>query len=249
MSRIFGRSLIAAIIATLATAATDPGRPVTLKPSPSIRPGVAAYPRLVAGPGDAAATRINAALGKADASAVAGMCKDYRRQVGVTMRGPRYLGLFATDDWFCGGAYPDNSARGLVYDLATGAPVDWKAILGGMPIEQATPASDGGDEAPVVVTSAALWALYAKRAAQPGDNDCAEVLAGPDAPGKALLAWPDAKADGLGLQAWDWPHVVKACAAAVTIPVPELRGLGVQPGFLDAIDEAHRRGWYDRSLR
>jgi hypothetical protein len=96
------------------------------------------------------------------------------------------------------------------------------------------------------VTSAALWALYAKRAVQPGDNDCAEVLAGPDAPGKTLLVWPDAKADGLDLQAWDWPHVVKACAAPITIPVPELRRLGVQAGFLDAIDEAHRRGWYGK---
>jgi hypothetical protein len=133
-----------------------------------------------------------------------------------------------------------------VFDLATGAPVDWKAILAGIPVEQAAPEPGGGDGAPVVVTSAALWALYAKRAAQPGDNDCAELLAGPDAPGKTLLVWPDAKADGLDLQAWDWPHVVKACAAAVIIPVSELRRLGVRADVLDAIDEAHRRGWYGK---
>jgi hypothetical protein len=246
MSRVFGRSLIAAIIAALATAAIDPGQPATLKPSLPIRQGVAAYPRLVAGPGDPAAARINAALQKADRMAVEGMCRDYRRHVGVTMRGPRYLGVFAGDSWLCGGAHPDDSVRALVFDLATGAPVDWKAILAGIPVEHAAPESGGGDAAPVVVTSAALWALYAKRAAQPGDNDCAEVLAGPDAPGKTLLVWPDAKADGLDLQAWDWPHVVKACAAPITIPVPELRRLGVQAGFLDAIDEAHRRGWYGK---
>jgi hypothetical protein len=74
-------------------------------------------------------------------------------------------------------------------------------------------------------------------------------LAGPDAPGTALLVWPDAKAAGLVLQAWDWPHVVKACAGPVTIQVSELRSLGVQPGFLDAIDEAHRRGWYDQKVK
>lgn len=246
MSAIFGRTLIAAIIAVLAAAATDAGQPVALKPSPPMRQGVAAYPRLVATPGDQAAARINAALQKADSMAVDGMCRDYSRQVSVTMRGPRYLVVFASDSWLCGGGHPDDSARALAFDLATGAPADWKAILAGIPIEQAPPEPGGGDAAPVVVTSETLWALYAKRAAQPGDNDCADVLAGPDAPGKTLLVWPDAKADGLGLQAWDWPHVVKACAAAVTIPVPELRRLGVQAGFLDAIDEAHRRGWYDK---
>jgi len=246
MSGSLSRMLLAAIIAVLAMAATDAGQPVALKPSPPMRQGVAAYPRLVATPVDAAAGRINAALQKADRMAVDGMCRDYRRRVSVTMRGPRYLGVFAGDDWLCGGAHPDDSARALVFDLATGAPVDWKAILAGIPVEQATPGSDGGEAAPVVVTSVALWALYAKRAAQPGDNDCAEVLNGADAPGKSLLVWPDAKADGLGLQAWDWPHVVKACAAAVTIKVPELRRLGVRVDFLDAIDEAHRRGWYGK---
>jgi hypothetical protein len=243
------RPLIAAIIATLTIAATHAGQPAALKPSAPIRPGVAAYPRLIASTGGTAAARINAALQKADRTAVEGMCRDYRRRVGVTMRGPRYLGVFASDSWLCGGAHPDDSTRALVFDLTTGAPVDWKAILAGVPVEKAAPESGGGDAAPVVVMSAALWALYAKRAAQPGDNDCAEVLAGPDAPGKTLLVWPDAQADGLDLQAWDWPHVVKACAASVTIPVAELRRLGARADFLDAIDEAHRRGWYDRSLR
>jgi hypothetical protein len=246
MSTTSGRTLIAAIIAVLATAATDAGQPIALKASPPMRQGVAAFPRLVATPGDQAAARINGALQQADDAAVAGMCKDYKRRVSVTMRGPRYLGLFASDNWFCGGAYPDDSARALVYDLATGAPADWKAILAAVPVENAEPEAGDGAWASVLVTSAALWDLYAKRASQANGKECAEVFADAESLGNRLMVWPDAKADGLGLQAWDWPHVVKACAAPVTVSVADLRKLGVQADFLDAIDEAHRRGWFGK---
>ncbi len=246
MTGTLGRAFLAAIVAAAwTTAAAQAGQPVALKPSPAMRRGVAAFPHLVAKPGDQAAARINAALKIADAAAAAGMCKDYRRDVSVTMRGPRYLGVLARSDWFCGGAYPDDSEKALVYDLATGAPVDWKKLLPAALFENAATIAGGGVSDPILVTSSALWKLYAKRAQRVNDA-CAEVFADPAQLGMSLMVWPDAAADGLGLQAWDWPHVVKACAAPVTIPMPELRALGVQADFLDAIDEAHRRGWYDK---
>jgi hypothetical protein len=142
----------------------DAGQAVALKPSPAIRRGVVAFPRLVAKPGDEVATRINRALKKADDVAVDGMCKDYSRQVSVTMRGPRYLSLLASDSWYCGGAYPDSSERALVYDLATGAPADWKKMLSAALIETAATSPGGGDGDPVLVTSSTLWNLYAKLA-------------------------------------------------------------------------------------
>ena len=249
MTGIFGRALFATIVAAaLGTSVADAGQAVALKPSPAIRRGVAAFPRLVAKPGDEVASRINRALKKADDVAVEGMCKDYSRQVRVTMRGPRYLSLLASDSWYCGGAYPDSSERAPVYDLATGAPADWKKMLSAALIETAATSPGGGDGDPVLVTSSTLWNLYAKRAQQ-GNKACADVFADATTIGTGLMVWLDAKADGLGLQAWDWPHVVKACAAPITVATAELRRLGVQAAFLDAIDEAHRRGWYDKPTK
>jgi hypothetical protein len=59
------------------------------------------------------------------------------------------------------------------------------------------------------------------------------------------MLWPDAAADGLGVQAADFPHVIKACGPAETLGMPELRKLGAAAAFLAAIDAAHRHGWYD----
>ena len=236
-----------AIIAVALTAsAADAGQPAVLKQSPAIRPGVSAFPRLVARRGQAAA-RINRLLEEADRSAVAGMCKDYRRMVRATMRGPRYLSLLASDDWFCGGAYPDDSQKVLVFDLATGRPADWKKILTPALVDKVVTTPGGDDSDPVTVGSSVLWPLYLKQAQRTNKNkDCADVYADPGPLGTLLKVWPDAKADGLGLQPSEWPHVVKACAMPITVPLAELRKLGVQIAFLKAIDEAHRRGWYDK---
>jgi len=240
-------ALLAAIIAvTLTAPAAAAGQPAVLKPSPPIRPRVSAFPRLVAKRGQAAA-RINRLLKEADRSAVAGMCKDYRRKVRVTMRGPGYVSLLASDDWFCGGAYPDSSQKVLVYDLATGRPADWKTILTPALVDKVVPTTGGGESDPVRVGSSVLWALYLKQAQRTSKNKgCADVYADPGPLGTLLTVWPDAKADRLGLQPSEWPHVVKACAVPITIPAAELRKLGVQAAFLDALDEAHRRGWYDK---
>lgn len=244
-----GRALFAAIVAAaLATTVAVAGQPAALKGSTAMRRGVAAFPHLVAKRGDQAAARINRALKKADDAAVEGMCKDYRRRVRVTMRGPRYLSVLASDDWYCGGAYLDSSEKALVFELATGAPADWKKILSAALVETVATRTGGDVSDPVLVTSSALWTLYAKRARQV-NKACADVFADATTLGTSLMVWPDAEADGLGLQAWDWPHVVKACAAPIIVAVPELRKLGVRARFLDAIVEAHRRGWYDKSKK
>ncbi len=61
------------------------------------------------------------------------------------------------------------------------------------------------------------------------------------------MLWPDAAAGGLVVQPADFPHVVKACGPPITMAVPELRKLGVAPGFTEAIEAAHRHGWYDKA--
>lgn len=220
-----------------------------LRRLPPVVPGVAALPRIADEPENAAAARINRVLKENDLSArdAAADCSErdgWHRRVAVTMTGPRWLSVVAYDDWYCGGAYPDYSTTPLVFDLSSGAPVDWTNILPA-PLrgQKAANASAGGD----AVTSPALWKVYAEAALAEAPKGCAEPFADAASFGTGLLLWPDAAAAGLALQGAEWPHVVKACEAIATIPTARLRALGLDAGFIDAIDEAHRRGRYDRT--
>ena len=245
-----GRTVLTALAAGILIAAAPADRPVRLKAPPPVAPGIAAFPRVVARPGDAAAARIDRALVQADQQPGCGDQKGaWNRRIAVTMRGPRTLSLLAYDDWYCGGPYPDTDQVALVFDLATGAPIDWKKILPPALVTQAAPDPGGTDADPVLVTSPALWGLYAKAAALLDDKECAAVLKDPAGLGTRLMLWPDAEADGLIVQQADFPHVVTACGPPITIALPELRKLGVAPAFIEAIDEAHRRGWYDKSAK
>jgi hypothetical protein len=238
------------LAATILMAAAPADRPVRLKTLPPVAPGIAAFPRVVATPGDAAAARINRALVQAGQQSGCGDQKGtWNRRIVATMRGPRFLSLFASDDWYCGGPYPDTDQVALVFDLETGAPIDWKKILPPALLERAAPDPGGTDADPVLITSRTLWTLYAKAAAVLGGKECGAVLKDPAGLGTRLMLWPDAEADGLTVQQADFPHVVKACGPPITIALPELRKLGVAPAFIDAIEEAHRRGWYDKSAR
>lgn len=250
MTRGYGQTALATVLAGLLMAAAPAARPVRLKPLPPAAPGIAAFPRVVASPGDAAAARINRALAQADRRPGCGDQKGtWNRTVAVTMRGPRTLSLLASDDWYCGGAYPDTNQVALVFDLKTGAPIAWKKILPPALVEQAAPDPGGTEADPVMVTSPALWAIYAKAAALGAGKECADVLKDPAGLGTSLMLWPDAGADGLAVQPADFPHAVKACGPPVTLAVPELRKLGVTPAFIAEIAEAHRRGWYGKSAR
>ena len=62
-----------------------------------------------------------------------------------------------------------------------------------------------------------------------------------------MALWPDAEADALEVMQADFPHVVQACGPPESLILPELRRLGVDAAFLADLDEAHRRGWYDKS--
>jgi hypothetical protein len=245
-----GRTVLAAFAAGVLMAAAAAARPVRLTMPPPAAPGIAAFPRVVAKPADAAAARINRALAEADRRPGCGDQKgSWSRAIAVTMRGPRYLSLLASDDWSCGGPYPDTDQVALVFDLATGAPIDWRKILPPVLVKQAARDPGGTDADPVLVTSSVLWSIYAKAAASPNDQECAAVLADPAGLGTRLMLWPDAEADGLVVQPADFPHAVKTCGPPVTIAVPELRRLGIAPALIAAVDEAHRYGWYDKPAR
>jgi hypothetical protein len=232
--------------------------PVQLKPSPEIAKGIAAFPRLVAAPDDKASQRINQALDKRDASArkmqkdcLANVAKpsdaDYERVIWVTMRGPFYLSFLASDNADCGGAHPSTSQMALVYDLASGAPVNWQKLLPKAMV-QAT-STDTVVDGTVVgfVTSKTLQSLWlkAEAAANPIDPDCKDAV---NDPKLTLSLYPDAKAGGLAVQPGDFVHVIAACADTNVIPTAILRPLGVDAALLDAIDAAHAGGFFDKDL-
>ena len=53
----------------------------------------------------------------------------WERGVTVTIPGPRYLAILVSDTAWCGGPHAAESRFSLVYDLQTGLPVDWTALL------------------------------------------------------------------------------------------------------------------------
>ena len=224
---------------------------VQLKPSASLGPNLAAFPRLVAAADDKAAARINQALDRRDqqlrsalkecrANVEAPAKAEYTRTIAVTMQGPRFVSFVATDYSDCGGAHPNTDSLVLVYDLQTGSPVNWAALLPASLI-QGTSLDTAGDGTQIgVVSSRTLQNLYlqARKSDKkdPLDPDCTGVLSDPDL---KLSLWPDAKAGGIAVAPSGLPHVVAACGDSATIPTATLRQLGVKAVILDAIDAAH----------
>ena len=255
MNRMFRSQLGASVLlAVLAGSSWAADRPVTVTAQPELKPGLAAMPQIAA-PADDAERRINAALRRLDGNvrkaakscqADGGARSSWTRTVRTPMRGPRFLSVAIDDDMFCGGAHPSTSLMAIVYDLTTGAPVDWTKLL--PPTLTGTVALAEGLDGTKMVTLASkrLHALYLERyrpkdskAKREGDdNACREVVqetAQGDPP--AMMAWPDAKAGGLAVQ-FDLPHYAQACADTVVIPNAILRQEGAQPVLNDAIAAA-----------
>lgn len=212
-----------------------------------LRPGVAALPRLR--DASSSARRINQALNAADERArlAAEDCDAqtaeargdktepaWQRTVTVAMRGPRYLALVASDNWYCGGAYPDTSRFALVYDLNTGEPVNWMRLLPKTLVRAAAMDTAGDGTRLGVIDSPQLTALYLKM--RKADADCMDALRSQSL---TFLLWPDAKQEGLAMEPSNLPHVIAACGGEVLIPLQSLRALGVDAGLLNAIAAAH----------
>jgi hypothetical protein len=238
---------MAAVLAAGAAGAEAAQTP-QLQHLPPIAKGNDSLPRL-AGPLTPGEARVNQALDRLDASwrKFRAECRreardgETGRSVKVTLQAPAMLSILASDDSACGGPYPDAGQLALVYDLATGRPVDWRAVLGGALVKSTTLDSSTDGTRIGMVVSPKLQSLYlrARKAEKGWDAECGDVLEDPDL---AFQLWPDAKAGGLVLNAASLPHVVQACAAPVAIPTSTLRTLGVDARFLNVIDAAHRGG-------
>jgi hypothetical protein len=158
---------------------------------------------------------------------------DWSREVQVTMAGPRFLSLIESEDWFCGGAYPDEEEMSLVFDMTTGAPVNWTEIVA---------KSAGASSSPYPVTddnpieTLILPGLQKMNIAAANKN-CKNIFREPE----SFIIWPDAMSDTLVAQPSDLPHVVQACAKKIVLTIEQARKLGFSESLLSAIEQAHRQ--------
>ena len=158
------------------------------------------------------------------------------------MRGPAFLSFVIADNSFCGGAHPNSGTMAIVYDLRTGAPVDWTRLLpkhltGKVELQQQM---DGTKM--VSLTSPRLFALYFeqyRKGERKNDKDCTDAVKDNAASFlPAMQVWFDAKAGGLGLR-FEVAHVIAACVDEIVLPLATLRAEGVAPEVLAALQAAH----------
>lgn len=239
-----------------AEAKSDPAQkasPVSLTDRPNLSADVEALPRLV---GDSPAiVRINADLDRMDAAAAAsaagcaatagdGPGGGWSRNITRPMTGPAYLTLRQHLESYCGGAYPSNEQVALTYDLATGARVDWNALLPGLSLVQDAPEPDYPADYAYSIRSPQLEALYErKRIAEAGDVECREVWKPKpeDEFGQGFFLWADAAHGGIAVDA-DYVHAVQACGGTVYLTADDLRAAGAPASLIEALAAAHGAG-------
>lgn len=223
---------------------------IRLTAAPPVAPGVSGYPR-IAGPANAAERRINAALARLDARARAAVreclgdgarSQSWKRRIDATMRGPEFVSYLVVDDYDCGGAYPPSSHAAIVYDLRTGRPVDWHALLSAE--FAGTLALDDGPDGVRMATLASrrLTALYREGYRHESgdmteDEACIDTVSEWEGDATPMLAWLDARQGALMLQ-FDLNHAMQTCSAPVAIPLATLAREGASPRLLAALRRA-----------
>ena len=227
-----------------------------MEPVKQLRKGVDAWPMIVS-PGTPAAQRVNETLTRLNRQLVQSLhdcdadyegwlksvghpedgqnqiSADWLRTIKVTMGGPHFLSLLASDETFCGGVHPNSDVIAMVFDMTTGAPVDWTKMVAKSPgasVNSAT-LSDGSTTGTLVLPALQKINLTA------ADVDCKDAFQDP----QPFLMWPDAKRGTLVAQPCDLPHVVQACANEINLTMDQARRLGFDESLLTAIEKAHRQ--------
>jgi hypothetical protein len=232
-------------IAGCAFAAPDAGS-VKLKESPPLLKDTDALPRLLSGAKPAIIDTNNAILARLDAQELqaARDCLsepggDYNRSVSATMQGPRFLSLVATNSFFCAGAaHPDSETQTLVFDLATGRPVNWERLLPGkVHVKKFDADIEAQDSFGRIVSSDAIWTLYKKAAlGENHDQDCVEVF------NEAKLDFSlylDAKENAVAAREVGLRHARQACGTTLYLSGSTLKSLGASKELIDALNAAH----------
>jgi hypothetical protein len=247
--------ILLASITLIGGSAAAADRVVRVQSPPALQKDLDAMPR-IAEPRDDAERKINAAIARLDTSArkAAAECRKegrgrswYERNVSVPMRGPRFIAYTITDNAFCGGAHPSVGTMAIVYDLATGSPVDWTALLPPSLTGTIALSTEMDGTKMVTLRSKRLHALYLERYRPQGndsnvdaaDEECREaVTRGESAEAPAITVWPDAKEGGLATR-FEVAHAVQACVDDVVIPAATLRIEGAKTVLIEALEKAH----------
>lgn len=159
------------------------------------------------------------------------------RQIQVTMRGPRYLSMVADDGEDCEGVHPANHTEVIIFDLATGVPVNSGTLLtksAGVSMRDGSNV-DGTKVNALIVPGLAKMYLDGAPPDRPGD-DCEDVFREYD---QAFLIWPDAKKGTLDIEAVDVPQVSFHCVYDMDLSLDQARTLGFSETLLRAIETAH----------
>ena len=255
MARLFRSLAITALLTVLASSACLADRTVRVRSPSDLAKNLGSMPRIVE-PRNAAERKVNAAVARLDASVRkastacrkdGGARSSWERNVSVPMRGPRFISYRITDNVFCGGAHPSVGTMAIVYDLATGLPVDWSILLPLSFTDKVTLSTAMDGTRTVTLESKRLHALYLERyrpkTGKPNvdapDDECRDAVTqagNGEAPG--MIVWLDAKQGGLAAR-FEVSHAVQACVDDVVIPSATLRAEGAEPVLIGAIEAAH----------
>ena len=204
---------------------------------------VAAFPRVLAGPAVSPqiADLLNARFSRFDAQTHKQQrdCAAAEKQanhdpgsfefdLNVTLRGPRFLSLSSSSGGDCGGAHPFDDEAGYTYDVSTGQPVSWPALLPGASADAA-----GSDDAS---QAAIQWSPIAAIALARVDKDCKDAYRDPAPP---YVLWLDGDQGVLVARTAGLSHFnSEMCGVEIKLDVPTLRKLHASPLLLDALTAA-----------
>lgn len=248
-----GCILASAVWCLLAPTAAAADREVRLLPPGQVARDLMGFPR-IADPVDDAERKINVALARLDETIRQAVeeCRPgtpgratRQRMFSVPVSAPGFLSFHFVDYTHCGAAQPDYATAAIVYDLRSGAPVDWTKLL--PPALAGEVSSSETSEGTTVATlsSARLHRLYLKHyrprtgGAKPdaADEECRKAVARMrDGRPPRMVAWFEGGA-GLAVH-FDLPQATEACADDVTISIATLRSEGASADLLRALEAA-----------
>jgi hypothetical protein len=229
------------------------GETIRVEPARQVREDVDLWP-LIARPKSDAELRVNATLTRLNKEFVKSLrdCDgdiiefekqagqsgdptkdDWGRSIKVTMRGPRFLSMVASDDFYCGGAHPDEDLTVLVFDMKTGAQVDWSTLVrksaGASSAKNVLGDAEGATH-PILLPE--LQAIYAA-----AEEDYCKDYFEDDRP---FFLWPNAESGTLIAEVAGLPHIAAPCKNELKLTIEQARNLGFDELLLQAIEEAHR---------
>ena len=210
--------------------------------------GVAAFPRVVAGEGATPeiAAHLNAGFARLDArvAAAAAQCRKtaqkarrradptaWQRTMEVTMAGPRYVSVLATDADDCGQTQPHTGVvLPLVYDLATGAPANWVKLLPAGVRASTAVAEDGTPLGTIE------WPVLQARTVKEATPECKELIR--ETGFLDFAVWLDGAKGTVVAETVSFPNAGAACEVPIRLSSEELRQMGSAKELVYALDLA-----------